>query len=1301
MRRWLLLLFILIATLLLNNNNKTHITAQWIERHDWPPASSHRLGRCIPASTIQAPRGEIPDVLQPICSAYLASTTTHVWVDDLWVDQTTTDTTDQCFMQSQWVTDDIVRIITNTFTASQPRPNCQRMLLSTLCLFLYPRCEPELDGPEYVTEVQNRPCSWLCTTLTVGGDICNVADKTWLASRGVDLTNPTTSIPLFDCNRREWGTNRTNCLAPTRIPAIPTYPRCEIYKGAFCRSVFGADTKIFLEAGQSQADLEAALIRAVDPTFLPVPYNSRCAKAQLLFDCMVMFRECMDVQLQEQLEVSKDQWVDTNRKVPHPLVLEPPTVTCHLLQNECTHKSPFYSFVYHERPDLPWVRYSPNCTHPHPSSALSCVRPQSFYNALPVLQFLPKSQTVAVSYYFWSYGQMSRRLSARTFAMQDSSFGVVVPNLGTCPTPLVTPKSIKRDAILDHTDVGDQFTLFGGQCALPCPYAQVIYTPEELHWMERLTLILTAVAMCTSALFAIILKITSADPNNNHVKGKSRSDWLLWYSISCTCVPLIIFIGTEVGTSSHQSVHHSHCTSDVAYAHMTGWPLVQGMAIIYFILVHCHFWFLQPIELLLRVVLRRQYRLNTPHRSRKDKAFHLFVWLTPLINIAALITAEQIGYDAYLPFAFLATDRRMKSSPPNLAWAFFFGPIIALAIAGFAIAIISAVVLAYNKCTHPMSPPNPKLRCWHRFNYAVEQLGFVFLMIIFLGFTLFHATLNRDHMPRWSENLVDFAICKLLAGTTCPTQYRMEPETYLIVLIGICSPAFALVLTYVVIQRDITALWLRFLYIKLGWDCLRPLLRKSPPVNQETPFYALRPMKAVNDAKALFYVNEDGDLVLNRDLIDLPIPPIKLPPNLSDAQRHFYQEQIRENLQHYLEVKTPPTRLLSVLGDRSKSTTRFRPREHELAVVLEDEDHDEDGESSLYDEDDDQLSDEFFSGPLQDGMTEIHAKDLLTPKTPRLPPLEPTAPVKKSKQQVRKKKAKVSLDYPEDHDEDEDEEIGPSEREIRLDLMHYALYGDRPLHRRFLEVDPNCQKGEEKYIFDPALPPVEEDLMTNFPRLESLRGLDIFITRDALQRAVVRGWKKVERARRATKQSGPSPRFNPVELELSFAAELEASLDRESRDIQLASDMEKEAELNRMIVLQQAIKHDAALRSAVHKLVDNELHAEQCDEQQYLQSLNVSGENFGSKKNIYIIPPSPAPPPLRPLRDKHHHNQPHTNNKTHPLRGPIRKRPTPRSGTPAHSSNDPPPDQPDQQEPFIPIAEVVECGIEPIQEEHD
>lgn len=477
-------LFFYITLLALAISLAPHITAQWLSpQQPLLQAGEYRSGRCVPSSALATSNTELA-LIRPVCTPYLSYSSPYVWVDDDWAAQTTTGTTDSCYIQSLWATDDTIRQVANLFTTTQPSGNCQRFVLTTMCLFLHPRCDPTQDGPLYRTEEQNKLCPWMCEVLTNGTDVCSIEDNRYLADLGFDLFDPAV-LPVLDCTRSEWATpaaaaagssddGTPRCLSPGRIAAAPTHPRCEVYTGEFCRSVLGEERKIFLEAGQTQAELEARLVEQVSHTFLSIPYNGPCAQAQVWYFCNAVFRECLEVALQEQLEdnVGGTGWHDIPGNRTFPLALSPPTAACESYLAACTTVNDFYRYLSHHLEEAgaeganTWAKWSPTCSEPRVGATHDCLKPRVLTHDPPALGFLEKSQTTQITYHLWGYGQAPRRLISRSFARTQDPPNVAVPALGTCPRPLVTPSGLRDTAILNQYDLPQRYALFNGMLLL-------------------------------------------------------------------------------------------------------------------------------------------------------------------------------------------------------------------------------------------------------------------------------------------------------------------------------------------------------------------------------------------------------------------------------------------------------------------------------------------------------------------------------------------------------------------------------------------------------------------------------------------------------------------------------------------------------------------------------------------------------------------------------------------------------------------------------------------------------------------
>jgi hypothetical protein len=277
------------------------------------------------------------------------------------------------------------------------------------------------------------------------------------------------------------------------------------------------------------------------------------------------------------------------------------------------------------------------------------------------------------------------------------------------------------------------------------------------------------------------------------------------------------------------------CDSPTFYEHMHGFGFFQGIFLIFFFLCSMFWWGMQAIDLFQRLILGYHIRAGSSNYNRRAVGMHLFCWGVPFICVVGLVVGHQIGYDSYLPFAFIAADLSMLSQPIQLHYVFFFIPLLAMALLCYVLVGIVLVYLVRYDTTGGLKKFQDSMEksksFWFKFSQALKLFGFALLMLMFIIiYVIFEITITNgkdgwdDALQRWGESLMTNYTG---TATIPPITDRFPPSMIILTVFGFCSPGFFMFLLYFCFSSEIYGLWFGVLHFKLGLTWFKSLARED------------------------------------------------------------------------------------------------------------------------------------------------------------------------------------------------------------------------------------------------------------------------------------------------------------------------------------------------------------------------------------------------------------------------------------------------------------------------------------------
>lgn len=442
-----------------------------------------------------------------------------------------------------------------------------------------------------------------------------------------------------------------------------------------------------IDPAWTQAELES-VVQSQMVFFNGYPEESQCPNAMYRNLCTLIFPECLeknfDVIKRGPLfnadgtprmdpEDSTKQLIGDveSKKLQLAVQLRPPTSLCNDLVNSCG-PTPFY--------ELASQYYQPfaNCTHGESYQSRSCVK-----DSVGMRNFLGRYETSASIY---TTANPDVRIQGQIFAQADFNLIADIPLPTTCPYPLVLPNS----------DSASTYPILGGRCHRACPYGVV--TDHDRETIMNVADICSIIIMSAIALLCLSFLV---------FKSQRHKRVMFWYTLSYFFVPFMMFLAVRVQERSY----NSQCRTNTELYHFTGWPLAQGIIMIFALLSSSCWWLMLAVDLFLRLIMGRIYKRGTTQARRRDIAMHMFSWGLPAICVGGLLCGKYIGYDYYLPFAFTAPDPTASETLFDLQWIFVFLPIILDTFIGFVlVAIILWFLFRYESTARPVNDPHQAQR---------------------------------------------------------------------------------------------------------------------------------------------------------------------------------------------------------------------------------------------------------------------------------------------------------------------------------------------------------------------------------------------------------------------------------------------------------------------------------------------------------------------------------------------------------------------------------------------------------------
>jgi hypothetical protein len=733
----------------------------------------------------------------------------------------------QCVQETMYEYDSLSQRLVNSFSPDQPTSLCQNILLTILCLHTIPLCDPDIDtGDVYITKEKHKPCRWNCELITQQvEEFCTPEDIDYLAEMGFSLGNGVSQItPIvnFDCSNDDVyaPADSEDCVAPQFIHTAPVGARCEPYAGTICSGVFG-NAPIYIPSGLTQEDIENELATAsLLLSAVPIDTISSCAADATRLFCTSMFRGCSTGVKVSQRDMTTGEPIispTTTKSTNLVMPLSTPQYICKAYVESCSDTEFFKMYshlVYNDGP------------------LADCINDSSYNKAVCITSKRTAVSDAGSSWLFNSqnyygpmdYGEMIYDGSSEhvfhtaTFSSKNIPSHVShIPYTSECPPPLVLAKTDAKVRTVFGIDSAPT------RCTWSCP--NPIFSDHERNVVQAFSLVLVIISMIFSGILAITFTL---------FHSQRHKVILFWYIITFFIAIFTVFLGLVIRTDGG-SLWDFQCKNDQEYTHMSGFALFQGMFIIFFFTASTCWWMMLALDIFQRLILGSVYRRGTLEFKKRHLAMHIFCWLVPALTTVACIVAHQIGYDQYLPFAFIAFDPSRSNVIPttyNTTILFFIVHLLAIVI-GFGFLTVIMIYLVRYDPTEGLKKFNEGIdksaSKWFKAQQVLKVFGFVLLVIPFITLLVVRTAIIASSSPGWTDAQNRWGEDLLLSsgGYNILTGLPVSDHPLKRVSIGfigmsvfaLASPGFMMFILYFLLSTDIMGLWAGLFYYKLGLNC--------------------------------------------------------------------------------------------------------------------------------------------------------------------------------------------------------------------------------------------------------------------------------------------------------------------------------------------------------------------------------------------------------------------------------------------------------------------------------------------------
>jgi hypothetical protein len=347
--------------------------------------------------------------------------------------------------------------------------------------------------------------------------------------------------------------------------------------------------------------------------------------------------------------------------------------------------------------------------------------------------------------------------------------------------------------------------VFKGQCAVvACP--NPIFSEQDKFDIEVGSIVMVSIAMVFSGILALSFLV---------FKSQSHKWILARYTLSYFGVSIAMFQGLMSRTGLG-STYNNQCdaSNPTQLQHGTGFGLYTSILLVFFLIASSAWWVSLTIDLFQRLILGHVYRRGSRAYKERRYVLTIFGWGVPAICTVGMVTADQLGYDGTLPFAFIAFAPNMTSTPISVSWWFLFLPILILAVTGFSLIGVIVFYLIRYEPTDQLKKFNDQMEDRHaglviKLKNVIKLFGFVLLMILFIILLIVNQVYMEGNRSKWARQLMSWAEIYLMVGDPeiLPISGQISPTRVLLTVFGFCSPGFVMFVLYFLSSSDLYKLW--------------------------------------------------------------------------------------------------------------------------------------------------------------------------------------------------------------------------------------------------------------------------------------------------------------------------------------------------------------------------------------------------------------------------------------------------------------------------------------------------------------
>ena len=591
------------------------------------------------------------------------------------------------------------------------------------------------------------------------------------------IYNPTATSPCAD-----YGTPTCN-PGPSAAAAVNvSYGRCEKYTGNVCKGISDVDF-VYTAAGVNQASVEALLSSAFF-LFPLAPRDNGCRDSLAKWLCTSSFPAC---------DTSSSMAVSAFVSIPLVLPRSPCKSVCTDYNSNCA--SLLATFA--------GIAATAATSDPTTAANLACLSSTFTANCssrakVPPTFSCPSSGSYQTSAGFEDYPDSetvfsaSPRIASTCFGNSTSAYSTNF----VCPAPLVVPQESSSYTIPLSLSIP------GGSCSVACksfviPLEHYDNADNVFFWISLISAIISVFLFATWVTFP-----------------EKRKMWLvlcLFFNLCMINLNFIFTFAVPGRNGFNPGYANINCKNnvDVYKQDDGGYCIMQGVFVLFFGLSACTFWFLNGLDIVIKILLKIDLTEN--QEFKKNIAYASFGWGLPLLSLIIALSMKTIGgqINTGVLFCFI-TDQRV-------AWGVFYYPIIIMAIFNtiFLGIILYTLAKSYSLVNTQQSP-----------TFLIRPFLYLFLFLIDFGYTMIFTAYYYLRQDLMTTQSTDYVTCLLVLkpiaalqgnSLTC-TAPTLNVDAWYILQFSSTAQVLYIGIIYLT-SWDIYILWYNLLQPYFPWCC--------------------------------------------------------------------------------------------------------------------------------------------------------------------------------------------------------------------------------------------------------------------------------------------------------------------------------------------------------------------------------------------------------------------------------------------------------------------------------------------------